>query len=222
MPSVQRSTLFYGQYQWCARFHMPECHALRRLDHGWIDRTIAQRRRWGRKLVARPVGSWQRAWETLEIGQDIENNLHLMCDFLVQDHTSRRIRIQEDQMFVYSNDPELFDRMQSLRVCQLGEVTDIQLSGTPGAVNLRSSDHGLRTYLRASRLTARTAESLRGFLRAQQDIRLSPSLAAWCDNTWLWTQRHFFYDHHSATTTNMLELIAPGLAKSTLPISTDK
>ena len=222
MPSIKRSSLFYGQYQWCARFHMPECHALRRLEHRWIDRTLAQRRRWGRKLVARPVGSWQGAWAPLEIGPEIENDLHVMCDFLLQDHTPRRIRIQEDHMFVYSNDPALFHRIQSFRTCQLCEVTGVELTGTPGAVNLRSSDHVLRTYLRASRLQAHTAGSVRAFLRAQQDVRLSPSLAAWCDNNWLWTQRHFFFDHHSTTTTNMLELIAPGLAKSTLTIATDK
>ena len=220
--SIQRSSLFYGQYRWCARFHMPECHALRRLDHRWIDRTLAQRRRWGRKLVKGTAGSWQAAWEPLEITAEMENDLHVLCDFLLQDHTPRRIRIQEDHISIYCNDQRLFHSIDSLGVCKQREIIDIQLAGTPGAVNLRSSTHAWRTYLRASRLPAATAGSVRAFLRAQQDVRLSPSLSSWCENDWLWTQRHFFFDHHSTGTNNMLALIAPGLVKSTLPIATDK
>lgn len=201
---------------------MPECHALRRLDHRWIDRTLSQRRRWGRRLVNRPVGSWQGVWEPLEINQEMEENLHVMCDFLLLDHTPRRIRIQEDHIFVYSNDQQLFDDINALRICKLCEITGVQLAGTPGAVNLRSSDHVMRTYLRGVRLTADTARSVRAFLRAQQDVRLSPSLSSWCKHDWLWTQKHFFFDHHSTSTTNMLALIAPGLMKTTLPITTDK
>ena len=222
MVSIQRNSLFYDQYQWCAKFYMPECHALRRLDHRWIDRTLVQRRRWGRRLVNRPVGSWQGVWEPLEIDQEMEQNLHIMCDFLLEDHTPRRIRIQEDHLFVYCNDPRLFDSINSLRECKHLEVTGIKLAGRPGAVNLRSSDHAWRTYLRASRLSAATVQSVRAFLRAQQDVRLSPSLSAWCENDWLWTQKHFFFDHHSTSTIDMLSLIAPGLVKSTLPIATDK
>jgi hypothetical protein len=201
---------------------MPECHALRRLDHRLIDRTLAQRRRWGRKLVKGTAGSWRAAWEPLEITAEMENDLHVLCDFLLLDHTPRRIRIQEDNMFAYSNDRLFFSNIDSLRVCKMLELTEAQLTRTPGAVNLRSSDHALRTYLRASRLPAAAAQSVRAFLRAQQDVRLSPSLSSWCEHDWLWTQRHFFFDHHSTSTANMLELIAPGLVKSTLPIATDK
>ena len=222
MPSVRRSSLFYGQYQWCACYRMPECHALRRLEHRWIDRTLEQRRRWGRRLVNRPIGSWQGIWEPLEIDQEMEHNLHIMCDFLLQDHTPRRIRIQEDHIFVYSNDQLLFERIEHLGICARRDIIQVKLVGTVGALNLRHSDHALRTYLRASRLPSATAESVRAFLRAQQDVRLSPSLSSWCEHDWLWTQKHFFFDHHSTSTANMLELIAPGLVKSTLPIATDK
>jgi hypothetical protein len=222
MINIRRPTLFYDQYQWCARFHMPECHALRRLEHRWIDRTLAQRRRWGRKLVKHTVGSWQAAWESLEITAEMESDLHVLCDFLLADNTPRRIRIQEDHMSVYSNDPALFDRIQSLAVCESRERIKVELVDAPGTVNLRSSDHALRTFLRAHRLSEHTAGSLRAFFHAQTDIRLSPSLAAWCANNWLWTQRHFFFDHHSASTANMLALIAPGLVKRTLTITTDK
>ena len=152
----------------------------------------------------------------------MEENLHVMCDFLLLDHTPRRIRIQEDHISIYCNDQRLFHSIDSLGVCKMREITGIRLAGTPGAVNLRSSTHAWRTYLRASRLSTHTAGSVRAFLQAQQDIRLSPSLATWCNKTWLSTQRHFFFDHNSSSTTNMLSLIAPGLAKSTLPIATDK
>lgn len=222
MVDVQRTTLFYDQFRLCARFHMPECHALRRLDHRCIDRTIEQRRRWGRRLVHRPVGSWQHAWEPLEITSEMESNLHVLCDFLLLDQTPRRIRIQEDNIFVYCNDQRLFDDIISLGVCNLLEIVQVQQTGTPGKINLRSSDHAFRTYLRARRLAAATAGSVQAFLLAQKDVRLSPSLFSWCANKSFSTRTHFFLDHDSNSTINMLELIAPGLVKSTLPITTDK
>lgn len=222
MVDIQRTTLFYNQYRLCARFHMPECHALRRLDHRCIDRTIEQRRRWGRRLVARPVGSWQHAWEPLEITSEMESNLHVLCDYLLLDHIPRRIRIQEDHIFVYCNDQQLFDNITSLGVCNLRDIVQVQQVGTPNMINLRYSRYALRTYLRTRRLTAATAGSVHAFLLAQTDVRLSPSLSSWCENKSLSTRTHFFLDHDSNSTINMLELIAPGLVKSTLPIATDK
>ena len=202
---------------------MPECHALRRLEHRWIDRTLEQRRRWGRRLCMRPVtGSWRGAWEQYTVPAEAEHNLHVMCDFLQTDATPRRIRIQEHNLFVYANDLALFEAIKALGICALQDIVQIDLAGVPGTVNLRSSNHALRTFLRARRLPENTAVSLRGFLLAQRDVRLSPSLAAWCGNSWVGTQRHYFFDHHSSSTANMLELIAPGLVKSTLPITTDK
>ena len=153
---------------------------------------------------------------------DMESDLHVLCDFLLLDHIPRRIRIQEDHIFVYSNDIELFDRIQTLGVCSLCEITSVKLAGIPGVVYLKSSGHAMRTYLRSSRLPAHTARSVRTFFLSQTDVRLSPSLAAWCHNTWLYTQRHYFLDHSSDSTINMLQLIVPGLVKCTLPITTDK
>ena len=173
-------------------------------------------------MVNRPVGSWQGVWEPLTITVEAEENLHVMCDFLLSDPAPRRIRIQEDHVFVYAYDRRLFDRIHRLGVCRLRDVTGVELVGQAGTVNLRSSSHAWRTYLRARRFDTSTAASVRAFLQAQKDVRLSPSLSAWCDNTWLWTQRHFFFDHDSHSTMNMLELIAPGLVKCTLPITTDK
>jgi hypothetical protein len=152
----------------------------------------------------------------------MENDLYVLCDFLMTDHTPRRVRIQEDHLFVYCNDPALFDQIDSLAVCEERERTKVELVGVPGTINLRSSDYHMRSYLRAHRLPEHRAGSVRAFLLAQKDVRLSPSLYTWCENDWLWTQRHFFFDHDSDSTVNMLALIAPGLVQRTLTITTDK
>jgi len=214
--------LFYGRFGWCGHFHLPECGALRGLDHAAIDRTVSLRRRWGRRMISRPVGSWIHAWEKVQITDAMVEDLHAVCDFLLQDPAPRRIRIQEDNFYLYCDDPGLVDRVAALGIGKHMETIQIQLQGEPGRIYRRSSEYSLRSYLRQQRLTVTTAASVRGFLLAQQDVNLSPSLAAWADQQRSFLQGHYFFDHHSPATTQMLDLIHPGLVKSTLPIVADK
>ena len=219
---LHSNRLFYGQYRWCGRFRMPECHALRGLDHRSIDRTVSLRRRWGRRMIERPVGSWRGLWEPLEITDSMVMDLHDLCDFLQRDPTPRRMRIQEQHVMFYCDDPEFLDRIEALGVARRLETTHIEIKGIPGTINLRHSGYRLRSYLRQSRLTEAAARSVSGFLLAQQDVRLSPSLTEWCTEQRTFMRAHYFFDHLDPGTAHMLNLIKPGLVKSTLSITTDK
>jgi hypothetical protein len=57
---------------------------------------------------------------------------------------------------------------------------------------------------------------------AQEQIRLSPSLRYWCENDGQWLYTYYFLDHASASTVDMLQIIAPNIIRCTLPIVTDK
>jgi hypothetical protein len=214
--------LYYDLYQWCGRFRVSECSALRQLDHRQIDRTIDLRRRWGMRLINNPVGSWLGVWGPVEITDRMIENLHRICDFFLSDDTPRKVRIQEDTLFIYCNDPSLLDRVETLEGCRRLETTQIKLEGRPGTVHLRSSDYSLRTYLRSVKLAEPAATSLRKFLLAQQDVRLSPSLTWWCGHPRTIVKAHYFLDHDSASTSHMLDLVVPGLVKRSMPIDTDK
>jgi len=219
---IKRSKLWHGQWRLCGRFYLTECHALRRLDHDWIDRVIRMRRTWGQRPVMNYGGSWRDGWEPVRITDENVMALHSMCDFLLSDTTPRKIMISDNHLYVYANDPAIYQNIVDTGLALFTELSEIQLTGIPNTVHLKRSDHTMRTYLRSRKLETATASSVRKWLMAQESVRLSPSLRYWCENEGRWLFTYYFLDHDSASTGDMLQLVAPGIVRCTLPIVTDK
>jgi hypothetical protein len=219
---INRATLWHGQWRLCGRFYLAECHALRKLDHDWIDRVIRMRRTWGQRPVMNYGGSWRNGWEPVRITEEDVMTLHAMCDFLLADTTPRKIMISDNHLYVYANDPVIYQRIRDNGLAQFTELSEVQLTGTPNTVHLQRSDHTMRSYLRGRKLDASTATSVRKWLLAQESVKVSPSLRYWCENEGRWLYTYYFLDHDSVNTVDMLRLIAPGIIRCTLPIVTDK
>jgi hypothetical protein len=219
---VHRATPWHGQWHFCGRFYLAECHALRRLDHDWIDRVIRMRRLWGQRPLFNYGGSWRNGWEPVRITDEDVRALHSMCDFLIIDATPRKIMISDNHLYVYANDPGIYQRIVDAGLALFTELSEVQLTGRPNTVSLRRSDHAMRSYFRSKKLEIAAATSVRKWLMAQQSVRLSPSLRHWCENEGRWLFTYYFMDHDSHSTLDMLNLIAPGIIRCTLPIVTDK
>jgi len=220
--TINRSKLWHGQWHLCGRFRLAECDALRRLDHAWIDRVVHMRRLWGQRPALNYGCSWRHVREPVRITDEDVMALHSMCDFLLSDTTPRKIMISNNHLYVYANDPVIYQRIQDHGLALFIELSEIQLTGTPDTVHLKRSDHTMRSYLRSRKLETATATSVRQWLVAQQSVRLSPSLRYWCENDGRWLFTYYFLDHDSVSTVDMLQLIAPGIVRCTLPIITDK
>ncbi len=219
---INRATPWHGQWHFCGRFYLAECDALRRLDHDWIDRVIEIRRRWGQRPMHNYGGSWRNRWEPVRITDEDVMALHSMCDFLLADITPRKIMISNNHLYVYANDTSIYQRIQDHGLSQFIELCQVQLTGTPNTVHLQRSDHAMRSYFRAKKLEPATATSVRKWLTAQESVRLSPSLRYWCEIEGRWLYTYYFLDHDSGSTIDMLNLIAPGIIRCTMPIITDK
>ena len=219
---VNRATPWHGQWRLCGRFYLPECHALRRLDHDWIDRVIRTRRAWGQRPLLNLGGSWRNGWEPVQISEQDVMVLHAMCDFLLTDITPRKIMISDNHLYVYANDPAIYQRILDHGLARLTQLSEVQLTGTPNTVRLRCSAHGMRSYLRGRKLDPTLADSVRKWLTAQESAKLSPSLRYWCENQGTWLYTYYFLDHDDMATVNMLQILAPGIIRCTLPIVTDK
>lgn len=217
-----RSTPWFGTYRYCANLEIKEASTLRRLDHYHIDHVIQIRKDWGMRVNPNWGGSWRNnPWTKFQITERDIADLHDLCDFLLQGPRDRRTTISGQQMFVYANDRDWAKSLCDLPQCQrLGRPTLVEcvLRGTPGAVNLRSARHAMRTYLRHADLDQRAAETLRSWLGSQQDIRLGPALQRWVNRPGRIIHDYFFLDHDHVSTANMLALICPGLIRKTLPI----
>jgi hypothetical protein len=145
-----------------------------------------------------------------------------MCDFLLGDNTPKKIMICSNNLYVYANDPNLFDRIERTGTAQRLETVQVKLSGTPGTVVLKNPVHKLRSYFSGRDLDTQTRDSIKQFLTAQPNIRLSPALRHWISIEYRFTAPYFFIDHDDTGTTLMLNMIAPGVIRKTLDIEAAK
>ena len=219
---VNRSSPWHGRWNLCGRFRLAECHALRRLDHAWIDRVIRTRRAWGQRPMTNYGGSWRSGWAPVRITEQDVRALHAMCDFLVADPTPRKIMIKDNHIYIYANDVAIYQRILDHGLAPLVELSEVRFAGTPNTVHLKRSAHAMRSYFRSRKLDTPTANSVRQYLAAQESATLSPSLSYWCENDGRYLFSYYFLDHDSVAITDMLQIIAPGIIRCTLPIVTDK
>ena len=217
-----RSQPWHGRYDHCVRFIMPEASVLRYLDAKRIDKIIAWRREWGRKVMSNP-GSWVHAWAKADITDQQVANLHAMCDFLVNDARPRKLMISSDVVHLYTTDATLVQDVMALPYVQNAVHRQVHVQGRPNTVLLKHPRHAWRSYFRQQLITAEQKHNLIKFLTVQANVRLSPSMK------WFLTSSHqtrifdyFFVDHDDSSLLTMLALIMPGLVRRTLPISADK
>lgn len=214
-----RTQLFFGKWHYYALFHLPEAHVLRKLDHDHIDRGISIRREWQKRSV-NFGGSW---YGRNSVITDFDvMNLHSMCDFLLYDSTAKKIMIYSDNLYVYSNDLNLFDRIERIGAARRLSTVQVKLSGTPGTVVLKNPKHKLRSYFSGRDLDTNIRDSVKQFLTSQTAIRLSPALTHWTNIHYRFTAPYFFIDHNDAGIILMLNMISPGLIRKTMTIEAAK
>jgi hypothetical protein len=207
--TLERNALWFGRYDHCLRLTIPEISALKSLAHTYIDRTIALRKRW-------------RDRASTTITDEIIHNLHLMCDFLLTvPKKDRRIMIQDSMIYVYTRSRDLAIKLSQLPfITQENKLllTSICLHGQPDTVILKNPRHCYRSYFKTTKLDPVIARSLRQYLGNQDNIRIGSGFQDWIDLDLVWLRDYYFVDYDHASTIHMLELVAPGVTRKTLPI----
>ena len=211
---VDRNRLYFNRYQFCLRLVMPEVSAMRYLDHGLIDHYIEMRKRWNLNTRLAPVFRWR------PVTVEDQENLHKLCDFFLADQRDRKTMIASDLIYIYTNDHSLIRDIIDLQFTVYHSpalLTKVNLRGVPEGVNLKTAKYKFRTYLRGMALSDNSAHSVRTYISAQQDVRLSPALKHWVSSNYRRTMDYFFIDHDHLGAVDMLNLIQPRLIRKTQP-----
>lgn len=221
---VERPELWFRRFGHCLRFYVNEGSVLRYQDHDVIDRVIARRKEWGRRMVqAHQPGSW--LWRELDITDRDIANLHFICDFFLKDSRERKITISGNWIYVYTNDPGLLDDISALDFLDAKRMlhTRVKLIGSPGTVIQKNPKYQKRSFFRGIAITPAQRQSMQNFLTNQESARISPSLEyALGRDTTTRTMDHFFVDHDDDSVLIMLSLIIPNVIRKTLPITAYK
>ena len=194
--------------------NLREAGCMRKLDHAAIDHVVSVRKEWIGRL--HDYYSSNRA-----ITDDAVNNLHNMCDVLINTKRQHKLIIEHNQIRVYANEPELFteiiDHVPGLKY---PTYTQAVIDRPRDTICLKESAYTHRTYLRSVVVSDQQKRSISNLLKKQEGIRLSPGLKDWTlHNNWRgWTESYYFVDHTDTGWMTMLSLVYPGLIKNTIQI----
>lgn len=127
---------------------------------------------------------------------------------------SHKLVIGYHVVYVYSNDLKWLTNLSKI---PLGKVkfTEATVTTSKGSVLIKSSEHQYRTYFKQTLLTAQEKTFVSNWLKNQQDIRMSPSLKKYCNNSNVRTYGNFFFDHRDLKLLQMLTLVRPNLVRET-------
>lgn len=205
-------------------FELAEVAVLKRLDHANITRSLERRRSWREHALQRHANTkhvfpWTITARLKEITQATEDNLHTVCDLLLATNEKYKLVTSGNQAWLYSNSIELINQFSALQILERKTYTQALINRAVDTIILRNSAHTSRSYFRAVKLTAKEAEILRNFLvMHQQNIRLSPALTLWLEDTKLRLNDYFFVDYAGDSWLTMLSLVRPGLVRKSLQI----
>lgn len=203
----QRNRLYYGQFEYSARFFQKEINVIRKLDYEAIEETIGYRNSW-------------RSHEI--ITEDIRHQLHATANHLLSLQNPYKTMISMSWLYFYTNHPEDIDRLANFSPLQkLGATSRVEITHGRDTIGLKNPCHAYRTYVRNHKTTEHEREYLRDFAKHNEDeLRLSPGLKEFLHpkTKTFWMMDYYFIDHNDMKIATALALMNPKLVRKTLPI----
>jgi len=212
---VSSDRLFYDHWQYCIRFRLDEVSALRdSLDPVEIDNLLTRRSVWRERVRNRwPQNNFVRGHDA--ITDQTRENLYAFADFLQQATDPYKMVISVNQCWIYSNNPNLLERIGRLPFVRNTKFTESVIVRARNTVALKNPQHEYRSYFRSIKLNTGEKDQLINFFASQPDIRISPALKSWLALPFNRTDDYFFVDYNSETWLTMLGLVRPGLIRKT-------
>lgn len=218
--SVKKDQLFYDKWQYVTHYQQPESHVLRELDHksvdvrlDWIaERSSMRKFRWNGNMLS------QLTHEPPRVTAEIRQCLHDLVDVLSGLDEPHKLVVSTHSFSIYTNNTSLFDRLETMLGITVIKRCEASIDRTQGTILLTDPKHSYRSYFALVQLTQEHKQALVRFFHNQTQIRLSPSLLAWCTSRYSRLQDYYFIDHNGAADLTMLNLVHPGLIRKTLQI----
>jgi hypothetical protein len=204
---VQKNSLYYGQFEYSARFHQKEISAIRQLDHLLIDRYVGYRNAWRNRDI---------------ITDDVVHQLHVTCNHLLTLKNPFKTMISMNWLYFYTNHPEDIDYLATLSpMVKLGATTRVEVTHSRDTIGLKHPKHTFRTYVQSHKPTDHQKEFLRDFIKHNQgEIRVSQGLKDFLNpkSKRFWMMDYYFVDHNDMKIVTALALMNPKLVRKTMPI----
>jgi len=125
-----------------------------------------------------------------------------------------------DWGYIYSNNKDLLQQIGSKHYIHVYYIKEAVVDRPKDTILLKSSDYRFRSFLRERLWTMDDKNRMLTYLQNQPDIKIGRGLQYWLkyETRWLWTRRYHYFDHNDAKIELMLQLICPGIVRTTMPI----
>lgn len=221
--TVKSDQLYYGLYQYSARFVLQECWIFRyTTDHDEIDRRLTRQQEWRERLRQRwPADQLNRYTATITDAQ--REAVHAMADFILAIQAPYKIVVENRNMRIYTNDVQVLNMIDQLKYVDRKCYSQTIVDRPRNTVRLKNPRHKYRSYFRETKITPEDRAAITQFLTAQQGIRIGQGLQDWLDEKRLtyaskYTRDYFFVDYDHPGWSTMLNLVRPGLIRKTVDI----
>ena len=222
VEKVERSSLFYNEYEWCVTINISEAHCLRVLEPARFERAMTQAKYWADNDRWTADRSWSVTKETA---------LRETREVLLEEKSLFKTVVSFNTVSIYTNRQGLANRLLNLGNdgVTLRIVRQAVITRPAGVIQLQESQYAYRTYFRERKYNKDQKNLLLNFLNSRRDtLRPCTSLMWWLNYQGLawqstdWSRAHYFVDHDHPNEGTMISLVLPGIVRKTMPIETTK
>jgi hypothetical protein len=225
---VAKDRLFYGEWQYCVSFRLPEVSVVKVIDHDYVDTFIERRKSWIEISQQRwsripMIGGNKTNRLTSKITRTITDqnveDLHTLVEILLDTDVAFKLVTSVDQAWIYSNNKKLIYRLANTPQFTQQQFTQAVVTRPKDSIKLNNPRHTHRSYFKSMKLSDNEKDTLINFFHNQQDnIRISPAFLAWLNSPYHRSQDYFFMDHSGDSWLVLLSLVKPGIVRKTLDI----
>jgi hypothetical protein len=220
-----RDRFFYDQYQYGIDFKFQDAGCMRIGGRTVDDYLACVERRWqyrrankhmtnNGRVIGQIMGSWQGPQhDAHDLARVIE-----IATFLWHNQDQVKPIFYPSRIYLYFNEVRLVPTLQAMMGNAPGSIRQAIVSRPRGVVSRMDPSHCRRTFLRETQISSQQKINLAAFFTNRPDVKPSPGLLEWFNKDWACCRNYYWFDHDEDGIKLMLELVVPGLIRTTLPV----
>jgi hypothetical protein len=214
--------LFYDHYSYSLKLRMKDFSCLREMRKADAEMlqvaTVVARRFEQRSHYNKFFNASYRA-TVVRDQQDLDNLLDLLT-FAWPCRDQIKLVFSGDWGYIYSNNKSLLQQIGNKHYVHVYYIKEVVVDRPKDTILLKSSAYRFRSFLRERIWTIDDKNRMLTYLQNQSDIKIGRGFRYWLkyETRWLWTRRYYYFDHNDAKIELMLQLICPGIVRTTMPI----
>lgn len=159
------------------------------------------------------------SWKFESVNRD---SISAVYQILRENISDVRLHVHMSSATIYTNNLNLYNSLINVNGVNNIDITEAKITLPKESVICAKSKYNIRSYFKDYNFKDYSPkETLAKWLLNQKDIRLSPSLARWCEGDYIRFRgiyKHYFIDHSDERILTLLSLVNPNIFRKSVKI----